>query len=243
MPRGLPDFGLLQTQTVSIEEGGINQSAYDIGFARMDGGGRVVFFDDFRAGANRWDLYQGGVGLAPYFKNDIGVGAGFFPSLYFDPVGATGYSFAELASNLPVSGKIGFEFGYHLLPLHGEIHFQVTYWYTANVSYVAKFRLDNYTDTVGYWNGSTYVDLFPLGNPGVLLGINLSIKFVVDSVNGLYDYLLVSDYKIPMGYPMQVGSSLNLPGKYIFHIENYGADASFKKAMYLNYLVVSADEP
>ena len=243
MPRGLPDYGLLQAQTVSIEEGNINASALDVGFCRLDGGGRIVFFDDFRAGSNRWDLSSVAPGLVPYFRSDLLVGAGYYPSLYLDPVGANGYSVARVTGNMPVSGKIGVEFGYYLKSLHGIVYFQMDYQYALNVGYSARFRINYFTDSIGSWNGTQYVDLFPIGAAGLLLSKNLGLKFVVDGVNGLFDYLLVSDYKIPMGYPVVVSGATSLPGRYAFQVQHFGQSATYKAGMYLNYLVISADEP
>lgn len=243
MPRGLPDYGLLQTQTVLLDEGNINASVYQTGFSRLDGGGRVVLFEDFRSGLGRWVLSNTAPGAKPLIVSTDGVGAGFYPSAYFGVVGLNGVSQAILRNNMPVSGKIGVEFGYHLLASFAQFSLTFSFTYSASITRSALMRIETTTGKFQVYISGVWQTVYTPVSTTYITGRNYGVKMVFDTVNGIWDYMLINDKKIALGYNLGLNATVEIPGSYTASFAHYGLTAGNFGGAYLNYLVISADEP
>lgn len=243
MPRGLPDYGNIQTETVNIEVGGGNTPPFDVGFARMDGGGRVVYFEDFRCGAGRYEMGKSGTGTTPYLVTTSSIGAGFYPKLLFKVAANTDYSYLRGRLNVPLSGKCGIEIGYWFDTLHPYLDVQFASVYSGGNAPGANFRIGTISAAMQIYTGGAYSTVFTPGDGSYVQSTNLSFKLVIDTENSLYDVLWFSGRRIALGQALQPNLTGGEPGRMFFEIKANCPGASYVGNTYINYILVTADEP
>lgn len=243
MPRGTPDYQTLETQTVRLEQGSINQNVYDVGFSRLDGGGRVVWFDDFRAGIYRYNLTNDAGGSFPAISFEENHLYGFSPSLKFLPVVNGGVSGFDFLASLPISGKCGLEFSVYLSANHARFDVDFGFVYSGSAGTFYNLEIAETTAIISVAKIGGRETIYTPISAGQMRLRHLGLKVVVNPTTGFYDSVFVSGSKIDVSNIQHNGSFNSEPGTvYIsFYIE--GVSAVLKEPIYLDYLVITADEP
>jgi hypothetical protein len=243
MARGSPDYQSIATSTVRLEQGNVNASAFDTGFSRMDGGGRVVFYDDFRAGVYRYQLDVDGGANLPELDFSEGHMFGFSPSMKLDPLVNGGITGFHMFADMPASGKIGYEFSVYLINNHGRVATNFAMAFQNGANYYFGLKIDDTTHAISLQTVPGYDLVFTPILGSYFLNRNITLKLIVDPAHGTYDKLFVgaqmmdvSSHTAPQGFTNQAGAT---------YLDFYheGRTAVIKEEIWLNYLIFSADEP
>lgn len=242
MSRGAPDYGQLQTETVVLELGNLNQPAFDYGFARMDGGGRVVFFEDFRAGLYRWTQSVGGTGALPVQSLTEGTMFGFYPSVLLNPIAIGQSSRISTYLSTPLSGKIGIEIGLYLLSTSGQFTVNVI---PASLStkygyYAWRILASNRSFQVA--NGGAFVDIYTPSASSKLEARRISTKVVIDPNDGIIETVFFNGLRYSGSWAKTGAGSFTGSDLTYIYIAGEGA-VGFIGGIYIGYVVVTCDEP
>lgn len=243
MPRGFPDYQTLDTKTVKLEQGSVNQSVFDTGFSRLDGGGRVVYFDDFRGGLYRYSLTYETTGVYPALAFEEGVRFGFSPSVNLNPLANGQIVEITHGFTLPLSNRMGIEFAVRLLSNHGRFYM---YFYThaSNTqNFYAHLILDPTTNTFQIYDGAYHTVFTPFNTNGYNNGIWKIVKLVFDPVSGMYESIYVGTDKIDLSAYHLVSIGQDNSGEAYFYFGNEATSATKKQPVYLGYICITADEP
>lgn len=243
MARGKPDYLDIQTQTAIPETLNGGSYVYDTGFSRLDGGGRVVFFEDFRTGITRYDLSSVAPGVNPVMVSSPLIGQGFYPSVKLTPTGANGYSIITGRVTVPVSGKMGLEFGFYFPSLHGQLIARLIPIYYSGTNKSGDLRIRHFQGQFDVYAGNAYQTVYTPTDGALLQTVNLQCKMVIDSINGIYDSIIIGGNRIALGQALSNLGGGGIPGLVTWTFQAFGYDATFKNEAYLNYVVITADEP
>lgn len=243
MPRGAPDYLTLDTQTVRVEQGSINQSVYDIGFSRLDGGGRVVWFDDFRSGMNRYTSIESDGGLAPALNFDEGKMYGFSPSVKFNPAVNGGISGFE--SHLPYiqSGKVGLEFSIFMPTSHGQVNIGIATSVPGAFGHFFGVRIEETTNKVYLIKQGGVELVYTPVSPGLWNNKFVGMKMIVDPDGIVYDKLLFSTVFIDVSTVAGVNNFSSVGDTMYFTFDTTAQSAVLLQPVYLGYVALSVDEP
>jgi len=242
MPRGQPDYQVLETETTHTEIGAINGNVYDIGFSRFDGGGRIVWFDDFRNGMYRCKGQGSNGGAIPVAKFISGNTMGFGSSIELDPLVNGGSSVMNIFRMLPTSGNVGIEFGFHATPLHGNFIMNFVD-YISNAAHphtvLSIWEPDN---DIKISSGGNTITVYDTSNPTFLSAYGFSLKLVINPLLGSYHSLWIANSRIDLSsYPLVApGNGQDGICEAIFSCTG---TASYHEPFYIDYVAISADEP
>jgi len=243
MARGSPDYQNISTNTVRVEQGGVNSPAFDIGFSRMDGGGRVVWFDDFRAGLYRYQLDVDAGANAPELDYSEGHLYGFSPTMKLDPLVNGGITGFHTFFDMPASGKIGFEFSVYLITNHGRINTNFAMATATGANYFFGMKIDDTTHNISLSTASGYTLVFTPTVGSYFLNRHVTFKLIVDPEHGNYDKLFVGSQMMDVSSKTAAQGFTNQAGAAYFDFYNEGRSPTIKEEIWLNYLIFSADEP
>ncbi len=243
MPRGTPDYTQIETQTVRLEQGTVNLNVYEIGFSRYDGGGRVVWFDDFRSGLYRHDLTFDAPGVVPSLSFAENRMFGFSPSAKFDPVGSGGSSEMIASIMLPLSNRIGAEFGLFLPTNHGHMGVNLRFGRSAGSPFAFGLIYNANTNLIEIDTSGGFVTVFTPSVASQMDNRHIVIKLTFDTITGKYVSLLVGESFIDISAYTGSLSANYPPGSATYDFYAIGASAVLKEPVFLDYVVISADEP
>ncbi len=243
MPRGAPDYQQINSQTVRLEQGSVNQSVYDTGFARFDGGGRVVWFDDFRSGLYRHNLSNDAGGALPLLDVTETHLFGFSPSAKLGPVVNGGQSIMASYFPTPLSGKMGIEFTVWMSTNHGRLEISFASATINGNNYGFGLRIEEGTNKFYIFiNGGVQL-VFTPATASAFENRFISVKVTFDPFSGKYSQVLlggefidVSNYSPAINFSIPKGI-----GYYDFTC--FGQSAVLKEPVYVGYVAISADEP
>ena len=243
MARGGPDYGTLDTETVIKDIDEISVDISRTGFSRMDGGGRVVWFDDFSMGLSRVSVFGtgGGATPVPVMENDRAFGLS--PSLKLDPVVNTGQSIVGQIVPLPLSGKLGLEFGYYMPVDHGSLTVVFAPFITYGLHEGFLLNYHQSTDEISLYVDSGYQAIYTPLTTDYTQDRRLQIKMVVNPETQKYERVFFGTSKISTPYNGRSNYIGGDVGGAFFQFIYKGEGASNKTPFYLGYVLISADEP
>lgn len=243
MSRGAPDYNQIQTQTVNVELGQINQNVFDIGFARLDGGGRVLFFDDFRRGANRYNLLSDAGGSLPVLVDTVNHQHGFAGTMKLDPVIDTGVSEMDVDFVSPVSGRYALEAGFYLEAHSGVMDLYIKPRNDTGSGYVFGVRVIEETRAVQVYTSTGFQTVFTASALQEFATIHMALKFVCDLTTGKYVRLYFGAQKIDLSSYTASGPNFGASGRVSVQALFTGSGATYVDEGYIDYVIISADEP
>lgn len=183
MARGKPDFNA-GSYGVSINQFDPNDIVSAIrSFGRIDGKGRVIFFEDFREGLANW--YSSGVGSVhlPQITNNAGQAYISNYSVVFDTPTVGNTAKIERFIILPNIDRIGIEVAINIELAHNNMYLQ----YTRLVSPANRRGVSIYTDVANSCLKISAVE-------GQIVIPDLTIPFA--GINAWLNYKLVFDFTL-----------------------------------------------
>jgi len=243
MARGSPDYGQMQTQTVQIEQGGVNSPVFDIGFSRYNGGGRVVLFDDFRKGLYNWDASGYSGGSAPRVSLDAGIGLGLFHSVKLSVNVSGGLSLLAQKTAIPQSGKIGFEFGFYLKYEHPDVYFNFGCAFADESAPAGWAKIAKDTGVLSLRDDSGYQAIYTPADSAYKDARNLVLKVVIDPSTGKYDRVEFAGIVLSSSLSLKSSAFGGFAGCVLIGLYGQATDSTYISDVYCHYVAVSADEP
>lgn len=242
MARGNPDYKVFSTQTSIYTTETELIKPYDTGFARLDSGGRIVWYENFANGLYRYNKIATGNGETPVITMENNRCYGFNPSCRLDPIAHTGQSLIQAQPRLSLSGKIGIEVCYYVPQNHGEINIILAPVIGAGTFSGYFLRHDPTTGYFYVYTGGVYVAVYSPSEVSYFYDKFIAIKLVIDFDNSKYDTLLLGDERIYLnlaGRPNYVGGD----GGSAFHsLECKSAGATLIEPAHFSYVIITADE-
>lgn len=243
MPRGSPDYLVLQTQTIRQTVSQEYLSAFDIGFSRFDGGGRVLWFDDFTSGVGRSVVAGNGGGASPYLTFDNGKRFGMSGGVVLDPVLLNGQSVISNYFTLPASGNIGFEAAIYFPQNFGR----------ASIEFGGAVLGDNFVfGTMYFEEGTGKVYLSVSGGTQLVYTPNninsfqdhyIAFKLLYNPSTGEYKSLLIGSEFIDLSGIYSDDGGILEDGTVFYSVSCFGKAGGKVEPVYLGYVIISADEP
>lgn len=241
--RGQPDYMVLRTETARTIQSEINSGVYDVGFSRIDSGGRLIWFDDFRAGLHRYNLFIDGAGLLPLLDVSEYHMFGFSPTAKFQPVAQDGQSGLDAYFVMPVSGKIGLEFGFYKSLNGGQLDVTFVFCTSTGSNRTFSVTLDEQTSKIYITANGSLQLIYSPSISAEMENRHKAIKLIVDPSTGLYDSLLVgtgfvdlSSYLAPLSFTSDAGTVF-------MEFVVSGISGTYKEPIWIDYIAISADEP
>lgn len=243
MARGLPDYANPDYGVVStlIDNGDLLTSS--VGFARLDGGGRIISFDDFRAGWHRYDdqSFSGGaVAAMDFSENHL---HGFSGSVRMDPVANNGVSTMIKTSYIPFSGKIGLEVGFFPALNAGRYTFRLAFDADTSGSYQAGVYVEEDTGDVYLEIPSGAVRVYDSAIAHEWANTHVALKVVFDPFTRKYDSLIVAGVRKDISTHSLKTFSPTAVGRVTETQQVLGVGATYVEPVYLEYVITTADEP
>jgi hypothetical protein len=243
MARGHSDYGAFETDYFVIETPLSDVIAERQGFSRLDNRGRIIYFDDFRAGSMRWELGNNAPGVVPAYTIANPYSIGYHGSMLLDPVGDNGVSQLFTALVLPVSKKLGVEVGMRLLSNFGDIEIILGHNYDGTTSKLATFQIEGGTGKIQIRNNTTLTDIFTPSAVAQVLQSWISVKFVIDIENNSWERAMLGNQQFDLESYSLKNSVSSLQGYTELIIRNTGASVTLIEPVYIGYVVISGDEP
>lgn len=243
MARGGPDYGQLATETVIKDIDEISVDTSRVGFSRVDGGGRVIWFDDFSQGVTRVSATAAVGGLAPYPAYVANRGYGFSTPLKMDPQVNGGQSIVSVLVPIPQSGKIGFEIGFYLPENHGNVDMSFLPLISSGSQEGYLVRLENTTNKLQLYVDTGYQTIFTPVNAALLDGRRFQVKVVADPVTMTFERVYFGNNRFDVSYAGQNSYGTGEGGGAWVQLLYQATSAVLKEPLYLGYVLISADEP
>lgn len=243
MPRGNPDYLILSTQTIRQTDASEYMSAYDIGFARLDQGGRVIWFDDFRAGLYRNALGKNFAGLYPALDTSAGKMFGFHPSAILDPVSLNGQSVMTKLFPAAASGIIGLELAIYMPANHGTFGAEFGAVNNDEVGWFGAFTIQHTTNIVTITTDAGDVPIYTPGFAGYMEDKYIGIKITMDPATGQYQSILIGGTRVDITHLNATDQLGSMNGTAYYAASVFGGTGTKVEPCYVGYVIMTADEP
>lgn len=243
MPNGTPDYGYQPVSTTAnnYDVNAIIASIRNI--SPLDGRGRMVFIDTFDHGLINWVISNSGGASSPVPDwSRLGLYCPPF-SAKFAPVVNGGISTAQIGSYQSVTGNVGFEFGGGFDFTSGKIRV-VTYIGTSgDVGYGFEVQITPDDKKVYIKSGGDLLHVATVDNFIFGGGLSYRIKVIGSTTDHNYLRLVIGSHVVDLSaYPMMNGASI-LEGYFFVQVEGIGYNVTKVNPMYLDYVILTSDEP
>lgn len=243
MARGHPDYNALDITFFSKVDPNADVIAEQSGFARLDNRGRVLWFDDFRQGLNRWNQQNGSGGTDPIHILSEELSIGYHGSIKLDCLVNSGISMIDTTLVLPVSKRLGVEVGLRLVANCGDVEINLSHSYSNAVTKTALFYVESGTGAIVIYDGFTRRTIFTPSSVGIILNSWITVKFVVDLETNTWVRCLLGNQQFELSqYALRNGTA-GLQGYTEVILRNTGTTATLKEEWYCGYVIISGDEP
>lgn len=243
MPRGAPDYQVLQTQTIKQTTASEYVSAFDIGFSRIDQGGRVIWFDDFRAGISR--MFSFGITGADIPRLDAGFNKmyGYYPSIKLQSNVLNGNAVVGKQFSAPASGILGVEFSVYLESLHSAFVCEFGGVVSGYAGWQGFVAVRPSTNIVQIPSSAGLVTVYTPQNANNMLSRWLSMKITFEPLTGNYKEFIIGGKRIDISAYYMEDPIIDEGGTVFFDFYVNGEDAVNVKSANVGYVIMTADEP
>jgi len=243
MARGLPDYANPEYSVVSTLIDNADLVAFTTGFARLDGGGRMISFNDFRAGWHQYDDQSFSGGASPAMDFSEMHMHGFSGSVRLDPILAGGVSTILRTSYIPFSGKIGVEVGFFPSANAGRYTVRLAFAADTGGNYQAGFYLEESTGDVYIEKAVGVQKVYDASIAQEWQNTHIAIKMVFDPFTHKYDNIIIGGVRQDISaYSVKTFGAQPL-GRVTETHQVLGVAASYFEPVYLEYVILTADEP
>jgi hypothetical protein len=243
MARGGPDYGNPDYTFFTVETPISDVVAERQGFSRLDNRGRVLWFEDWRMGVTRLNKDYDNNASQVLHTLSLGEGIGYHGIVKLDPLANNGFAGLAIRFMLPVSKRIGLEFGFFLPGSNGQLFVSLEHNYTGTTRKAGNLEIKAAGAGIAIQDPNALQTIYTPTNPTYLQGGFTSVKYVVDvSINKFIRAMIGNqEYDISQ-YDLQSGS-LGLVGDTYISFYCNGVSATNRQPVYVSYIVVSGDEP
>jgi hypothetical protein len=243
MARGLPDYANPEYGVVSTLIDNADLVVFNTGFARLDGGGRMVSFNDFRAGWHQYDDQAFGGAASPVMDFSEKHMHGFAGSVRLDPVVNGGIAAMVRTSYIPFSGKIGLEVGFYPSLNVGDFIFRLAYSPSVGVTNTAGFYIPAGTSNVRIEIPASTVLVYTETQVQEWADSHIAIKLVFDPFAQKYDNIIIAGVRQDISSYSVRTSAAGLVSRVSEIVIVNGSGATNIEPGWLEYVILTADEP
>jgi hypothetical protein len=242
MSRGLPDYGIRDYQ-IAIEQNDLSIFALvDSGFTFMDGRGRIIWFDNFKQGLQKWNTFTGGNGIAPTHVHYNGYYYGYYGCVIFDPVDSTGMSGMFFQQNISFGNKVGLEIYVRLTSNHGRAIFRVQESDVDGHAYTALGYIEETSGDVFITTPSGDVKVYDNPSDAYVSDHWTNFKIVGNFTTGKFYKLIIGGNSVDLSAYDMVAASTGIKGRVYIDLRIEGKVGKTGQ-MYIGGVLVNVDEP
>lgn len=243
MPRGHPDYNNYG-YTNAFNETLQDDSYVAIrGLSPITNAGRVYFADYFSSGLGGWYKTSTGGGNNPVLQVTEGKAVISGYGVNMNPVVNGGKSQIEKRLHAVLYSKQGIELVLHPEADHGRIQIDCLYYVPGGVINWFTFGFDPLT--ANWFTGTNYTtgQFRTEAASGILGASTIRIKMIMNVVDGTFDQFFFGDEVYDLSTRVCSTQAAPDEGLVKIRIAAYGADATYKNAVYVSGFVWTVDEP
>jgi len=243
MARGSPDYGIPDYSFFTVETPVSDVVSERQGFSRLDNRGRVLWFEDWRGGLSRMSADYDSLSsqVAHIYHNDFGIG--YHGIVTLDPLANNGYASLANAFMLPVSKRIGLEFGFKVPSHSGLISAFFSHNYLAGTAKMGILQVQADAASINIVTPTGYPIIFTPASPLYLQLRFVAIKFVIDVELNKYVRVMLGNTQYDISsYDLNNGG-VGLSGDTYINVGIEGVSATNKNSVDIAYVIISGDEP